>query len=77
VSEQFGEDNVNTYFLLTSAWCKVCVMSCRTKFQFSISGRSRILPDFHPEVWQEMVPRLDLEKISALNNHQFSADEVK
>ena len=23
VSEQFGEENVNTYFVLTSPWCKV------------------------------------------------------
>lgn len=23
VSEQFGEENVNTYFLMTSGWCKV------------------------------------------------------
>jgi len=23
VAEQFGEENVNTYFVLTSPWCKV------------------------------------------------------
>jgi DnaJ family protein C protein 5 len=23
VAEQFGEENVNTYFVLTSGWCKV------------------------------------------------------
>lgn len=23
IAEQFGEENVNTYFLLTSGWCKV------------------------------------------------------
>lgn len=24
VAEQFGEENVSTYFLVTSGWCKVC-----------------------------------------------------
>ena len=24
IAEQFGEENVKTYFLLTSNWCKVC-----------------------------------------------------
>ena len=23
IAEQFGEENVNTYFLVTSGWCKV------------------------------------------------------
>lgn len=23
IAEQFGEENVNTYFVLTSGWCKV------------------------------------------------------
>ena len=26
VAEQFGEENVNTYFVLTSPWCKVSLM---------------------------------------------------
>ena len=25
MAEQIGEENVNAYFLLTSAWCKVCI----------------------------------------------------
>ncbi|XP_053598204.1 dnaJ homolog subfamily C member 5 isoform X2 [Microplitis demolitor] len=28
VSEQFGEENVNTYFLMTSGWCKVIFGVC-------------------------------------------------
>lgn len=28
VAEQFGEDNVNTYFVLTSPWCKCLVIFC-------------------------------------------------
>ena len=27
VAEQFGEENVNTYFVLTSGWCKVGICS--------------------------------------------------
>jgi len=26
VAEQFGEENVSTYFLFTSGWCKVCAV---------------------------------------------------
>jgi len=25
IAEQFGEENVNAYFFVTSKWCKVCV----------------------------------------------------
>ncbi|XP_076234580.1 dnaJ homolog subfamily C member 5 isoform X2 [Calliopsis andreniformis] len=28
VAEQFGEENVNTYFLVTSGWCKALVLFC-------------------------------------------------
>ena len=28
VAEQFGEENVNTYFVLTSPWCKVLTRMC-------------------------------------------------
>lgn len=28
IAEQFGEDNVNTYFVLTSTWCKAFVICC-------------------------------------------------
>lgn len=28
VAEQFGDDNVNTYFRLTSPWCKVLLIFC-------------------------------------------------
>ncbi|ESO02912.1 hypothetical protein HELRODRAFT_192159 [Helobdella robusta] len=28
VAEQFGEENVNTYFVLTSPWCKVLFLAC-------------------------------------------------
>lgn len=28
ISEQFGEDNVNTYFLLTNPWCKALFVFC-------------------------------------------------
>jgi len=28
VAEQFGDDNVNTYFRLTSPWCKVLLLFC-------------------------------------------------
>jgi len=28
IAEQFGEENVNTYFLLTSGWCKALVICC-------------------------------------------------
>jgi len=28
VAEQFGEENVNTYFVLTSPWCKVLAVLC-------------------------------------------------
>ena len=24
IAEQFGEENVNAYFLVNSGWCKVC-----------------------------------------------------
>jgi len=32
VAEQFGEENVNTYFVLTSPWCKVLshLYACHT-----------------------------------------------
>lgn len=26
IAEQFGEENVNTYFVLTSGWCKVRIL---------------------------------------------------
>lgn len=28
IAEQFGEENVNTYFILTSGWCKALVVFC-------------------------------------------------
>lgn len=28
VAEQFGEENVNSYFVLTSPWCKVLFLAC-------------------------------------------------
>jgi len=28
IAEQFGEENVNTYFVLTSSWCKVSDDGC-------------------------------------------------
>jgi len=28
VAEQFGEENVNTYFVLTSGWCKAFFLTC-------------------------------------------------
>ncbi|XP_026323727.1 dnaJ homolog subfamily C member 5 [Hyposmocoma kahamanoa] len=28
ISEQFGEENVNAYFVVTSAWCKALVIVC-------------------------------------------------
>ena len=28
IAEQFGEENVNTYFLLTSRWCKALIIFC-------------------------------------------------
>jgi len=28
IAEQFGEENVNTYFVLTSGWCKALVAFC-------------------------------------------------
>jgi len=36
VAEQFGEENVNTYFVLTSPWCKVLtqVLACHTLSYF-------------------------------------------
>jgi len=31
IAEQFGEENVNTYFLVTSGWCKVSFTTQDTK----------------------------------------------
>ncbi|XP_063229837.1 dnaJ homolog subfamily C member 5 isoform X2 [Bacillus rossius redtenbacheri] len=28
IAEQFGEENVNTYFLVTSGWCKALIVFC-------------------------------------------------
>ncbi len=28
IAEQFGEENVNTYFVLTSGWCKAIFLTC-------------------------------------------------
>lgn len=28
IAEQFGEENVNTYFMLTSGWCKGLIILC-------------------------------------------------
>ena len=34
IAEQFGEENVSTYFIVTSGWCKVCVESCLLFFHY-------------------------------------------
>ena len=36
-AEQFGEENVNTYLVLTSGWCKVGVIQSLLNFMFLIS----------------------------------------
>ena len=38
-AEQFGEENVNTYLVLTSGWCKVGVLPSQVYYQnFSLAG---------------------------------------
>lgn len=31
IAEQFGEENVNAYFVVTSPWCKVKYLHCCTR----------------------------------------------
>ena len=37
VAEQFGEENVNTYFVLTSPWCKVSAFPSNRQYYSTLA----------------------------------------
>lgn len=41
IAEQFGEENVNAYFVVTSTWCKVSAAIC-TRFSVSLAIRAKV-----------------------------------
>lgn len=41
IAEQFGEENVNAYFVVTSTWCKVSVAICK-RFSVSLAIRAKV-----------------------------------